>query len=64
MDMEFKRLLLLSMRMNDANKLVLKVSPKKVINLQFYASVSFCHPTLIRTNKLNLLLFLDNNNLL
>jgi len=39
MDVKFKKLLLLAMRMNDANQIVLKVSPKKIINLQLFANV-------------------------
>lgn len=39
MNLQFKKLLLFSMRMNNANRLMLKASPKRVINLQFYANV-------------------------
>jgi len=43
MDLKFKKLLLLAMRINDANKLTLKMSPKKVVNLQLYANVFIKH---------------------
>jgi hypothetical protein len=39
MDLKFKKLLLLTMRMNDANNLMIKVSPKKVVNLQMFTNV-------------------------
>jgi len=39
MDMKFKNLLLLTMRMNDANNLMIKASPRKIINLQMFANV-------------------------
>jgi len=44
MDLKFKKLLLLAMRMNDANNLVIRATPKKIINLQIFASVltPFC----------------------
>ncbi|KAF0706717.1 odorant receptor 46a-like, partial [Aphis craccivora] len=38
MDLKFKKLLLLTMQMNNANRMVIKASPKKVINLQLFAS--------------------------
>jgi len=41
MDLKFKKLLLLSMRMNDANNMMIKVTPRKVINLNFFINVSF-----------------------
>jgi len=40
MDVKFKKLLLLTMRMNDANNLMIRASPKKVVNLQMFANVS------------------------
>jgi len=39
MDLKFKKLLLLAMRMNDANQIVIKASPKKIINLQLFVNV-------------------------
>jgi len=39
MNLKFKKLLLLSMQMNDANQMLIKASPKKIINLQLFASV-------------------------
>jgi len=39
MDLKFKKLLLLSMRMNDADKLMIKVTPTKIINLEFFVKV-------------------------
>ncbi|XP_015372525.1 PREDICTED: uncharacterized protein LOC107167838 [Diuraphis noxia] len=38
-DLKFKKLVLLAMRMNDANNFVIKASPKKIINLQVFASI-------------------------
>lgn len=39
MDVQFKKLLLLTMQMNNANDLVIKASPIKIINLQLFANV-------------------------
>ncbi|XP_026806786.1 odorant receptor 46a-like [Rhopalosiphum maidis] len=39
MDLKFKKLLLFTMRMNDANQMVIKASPKKIINLQLFANI-------------------------
>jgi len=39
MDLKFKKLLLLTMKINNANKLMIKASPTKIINLQTYANV-------------------------
>jgi len=39
MDLKFKKLLLLTMQINDANQITMKVSTKKVVNLQLFASV-------------------------
>ncbi|XP_060842262.1 odorant receptor 2a-like [Rhopalosiphum padi] len=39
MDLKFKKLLLLSMRMNDADKLMIKATPTKIINLEFFVKV-------------------------
>ncbi|KAE9526205.1 hypothetical protein AGLY_013836 [Aphis glycines] len=41
MDLKFKKLLLLTMQMNKANEIMMKVSMKKIINLQLFASVGF-----------------------
>lgn len=40
MTLKEKKLLLLAMQMNSANQLQIKASPKKLINLQLFASVS------------------------
>jgi len=40
MDLKYKKLLLLSMRMNDALNVMIKVTPKKMINLNFFINVS------------------------
>jgi len=40
MDLKFKKLLLLAMQMNDANKLTLKITPKRIVNLHFFINVS------------------------
>lgn len=39
MEFRFKKLLLLSLQINDGNELIMKASPKRVINLQIYANV-------------------------
>jgi len=39
MDVQFKKLLLLTMQMNNSNNLVIKASPKKFVNLQLFANV-------------------------
>lgn len=39
MDLKAKKLILLTMKMNDANRLQMKASPRKIINLQIFASV-------------------------
>eukprot|EP00102_Acyrthosiphon_pisum_P024879 XP_016662089.1 PREDICTED: uncharacterized protein LOC107884465 [Acyrthosiphon pisum] len=39
MDIQFKKLLLLTMQMNNANNLVIKASPKKIVNLQLFANI-------------------------
>lgn len=38
-DLKYKKLLLLAMQMNDANKLTLKITQKKVINLHLFINV-------------------------
>jgi len=44
MDIKFKKLLLLTMRMNDANNWKIKATPKKIVDLQIFACVltEFC----------------------
>jgi len=42
-DLKFKKLVLLAMRMNDANQIIIRVTPKKIINLQMFASVLICY---------------------
>lgn len=39
MDLKFKKLVLLTMRMNGVNQLMLRASPRKIINLQLFFSV-------------------------
>ncbi|KAE9531902.1 hypothetical protein AGLY_010104 [Aphis glycines] len=41
MDLKFKKLLLLTLQMNDANRMVIKASPRKIINLQLFASSEY-----------------------
>ncbi|XP_060849780.1 odorant receptor 46a-like [Rhopalosiphum padi] len=39
MNLKFKNLLLFTLRMNDANQMVIKASPKKIIDLQLFANI-------------------------
>lgn len=39
MNLKFKKLLLLTMRMNSAHRLITKITPTKIINLNFFANV-------------------------
>lgn len=39
MDLKFKKLLLLSMQMNDADKLMIKATPTRIINLELFVKV-------------------------
>lgn len=39
MNLKTKKLLILAMGMNDANKLMIKTTPNKIINMQLFASV-------------------------
>lgn len=39
MDIKFKKLLLLTMKLNNADKLKIKATPNKVVNLQLFSSV-------------------------
>ncbi|XP_022160523.1 uncharacterized protein LOC111026702 [Myzus persicae] len=39
MDVSFKKLLLLTMQMNNANNLVIKASPTKIVDLQLFANI-------------------------
>lgn len=41
MDVKFKKLLFLTMQMNNANNLMIKASPKKIVNQQLFANVYF-----------------------
>lgn len=43
--MDFKKLICLTMQMNNAEKLVLKISAKKIVNLEMFASVGPCYLT-------------------
>lgn len=47
MDMKFKKFLLFTMRMNDANQLKIKTSYTKIVNLQLFASVTVSEYLLI-----------------
>jgi hypothetical protein len=40
MNLIFKKLLLLTMQINDANRIIMKVSAKKIVNLQLFANVN------------------------
>lgn len=40
MSINYKKMLLFTMRMNDAEKLKLKISLRKIVNLEMFASVS------------------------
>jgi len=42
-DFKFKKLVLLAMRMNDASQIIIRATPKKIINLQMFASVLICY---------------------
>ncbi|XP_060852031.1 uncharacterized protein LOC132930274 [Rhopalosiphum padi] len=39
MDIKFKKLLFLTMQMNNANTLIIKASPTKIVNLQLFANI-------------------------
>jgi len=39
MDLRFKKLLLLAMKLNNANQLKIKATPNKIVNLQLFSSV-------------------------
>lgn len=39
MDLKFKKLLLSSMQLNDADKLMVKATPTKIINLELFVKV-------------------------
>lgn len=41
MDLKMKKLLLLAMQMEDANKMMLKITPKKIVDIQLFSNVSF-----------------------
>lgn len=54
-DLKFKKLLLLSMRMNDAdNKLTIKITPKRIVSMELFSSVNILiqHPALLNCDKL------------
>lgn len=54
MDLKFKKLVLLTMEMNNANQSVIRASPKKIINLQLYNNVFINdYITLLETRKLS-----------
>lgn len=39
MSIEYRKLLLYTMRMNDAEKTILKISPTRIVNLKMFANV-------------------------
>lgn len=39
MNIDMKKLILLTMRINDSEKSILKISTRRVINMEMYASV-------------------------
>jgi len=39
MDLKFKKLLLVAMKINNADKLKIKSTPNKIVNLQLFSSV-------------------------
>lgn len=39
MDLKLKKLLLLSMQMNDADKSMIKATPTKIVNLELFVKV-------------------------
>lgn len=39
MDLNFRKTVLLAMRMNDVNQLSIRISPIKIINMQMYSGV-------------------------
>ncbi|KAL5233318.1 hypothetical protein ACI65C_000728 [Semiaphis heraclei] len=41
MNIKFRTLLILTMRMNDANNLMIRASPKKVVNSQMFANNAY-----------------------
>lgn len=56
MDLKFKKILLLTMRINDANQITTKASMIKIVNLQPFANVSF--------NLLRLTTNISNNHII
>lgn len=40
MNLKFKKIVLLAMQMNNATQLILRVSPKKIIDLQLFTNVN------------------------
>jgi len=44
MNINYKKMLLFTMRMNDAEKLKLKISLRKIVNLEMFASVCIILP--------------------
>lgn len=39
MNLQFKKLLLLSIQMEDAHKLIIKFSPKRIVNMHLFVTV-------------------------
>lgn len=39
MDLRFKKLLLLAMKLNNTNQLKIKATPQKIVNIQLFSSV-------------------------
>lgn len=61
MDLKLKKLLLLTMQINNANQLTIKASPNKIINIQLFANV-FNQYLFINNCKYYLKQLLSKNN--
>jgi hypothetical protein len=58
-DIKTKLLLMLAMRMEDANKIMIKITPNKVVNLQLFTSVRINYYMNIK-EKCNIISFMLN----
>lgn len=56
-DLKFRKLLLLTMYMNNANQTVIRITPKKIVNLQLFADVINYSALLITTRNQNICAF-------
>lgn len=63
MNLKTKKLLLLSMQMENANKSMIKISSKKIVNLQLFANV-IINTRVWVNRKFIELLFAGNDNIL